>query len=44
MGLKGKTAETRADRVDPNAALKAKEKESGNNQAEEPVSAFRCFP
>ena len=44
MGLQVQTAEKLADRVDPHSALKAKYKESGNNQAEEPVSAFRYFP
>jgi len=44
MGLKGQTAAKRADRVDPNAAWQANEHESGNNPADEPVSAFRGFP
>jgi hypothetical protein len=44
MGLKVKPAEKLAARVDPNSAFKAKYKESGHNQADEPVSAFRGFP
>jgi hypothetical protein len=44
MGCKMKAAEKLADRVGPNSALKAEEKERGNNQADEPGAAFRCFP
>jgi hypothetical protein len=38
------TAEKLAERFGPNAAFKAEDKESGNNQADEPGATFRCFP
>ena len=44
MGLQVKTTEKLTDRVGPNPTFKAKDKESGNHQADEPVSAFRGFP